>query len=88
MELAYLLKQIRTSIGMTQVQIAKELNLSFSTINRWENGKAKPNRLASVTVLALAKEKGAPPQMVKELENVLFSQNMRFEERYFYDQQD
>ncbi|MEG1584627.1 MAG: helix-turn-helix transcriptional regulator [Anaerovorax sp.] len=72
MELSDILKQMRIEIGMTQVEIAQAIHLSFSTINRWENGRARPNPLASVTVLALAKEKGASKELLDELEFALF----------------
>ncbi|MEG1684083.1 MAG: PAS domain-containing protein, partial [Oscillospiraceae bacterium] len=75
MELAALLKQTRHAIGMTQVQIAQALHLSFSTINRWENGRARPNPLAAVTVLALAREKNAPPELLERLEAALWGKN-------------
>ena len=41
-----LLKEIRESVNLSQVEIADELGVSFATINRWENGHAVPNRLA------------------------------------------
>ncbi|KXB64594.1 hypothetical protein HMPREF3181_01450 [Parvimonas sp. KA00067] len=28
---------------MTQQDFAKEIKVAFSTVNRWEGGKAKPN---------------------------------------------
>ncbi|MEG1525646.1 MAG: helix-turn-helix transcriptional regulator [Clostridia bacterium] len=72
MELSFLLKEVRTEIGLTQAETAQALHLSFSTINRWENGRARPSRLASVTVLAFAKEKGASQKRLNELEDALF----------------
>ncbi|MEG2008651.1 MAG: helix-turn-helix transcriptional regulator [Oscillospiraceae bacterium] len=71
MELQDILKQVRTEIGMTQVEIAEALHLSFSTVNRWENGRARPNHLASVTILALAKKKGASQKTLAELKAAL-----------------
>ncbi len=32
--------------GYSQEQLARELDVSFATINRWENGKTEPSRLA------------------------------------------
>ncbi|MEG0998700.1 MAG: helix-turn-helix transcriptional regulator [Clostridiales bacterium] len=72
MELYEILKKVREEIGMTQMEIATALHLSFSTINRWENQRAKPNPLASVTVFALAKEKGASEELLQDLEAALF----------------
>lgn len=33
----------RQKAFLTQEEFAKELNVSVSTINRWEKGKVKPN---------------------------------------------
>ncbi|MBF0110999.1 MAG: helix-turn-helix transcriptional regulator [Magnetococcales bacterium] len=55
-DLALRIKRLRTRMGMTQVALAKELGVSFPTINRWENGKAKPSRLAWERLLELAGE--------------------------------
>lgn len=36
------IKKLRLSAIMTQEDFAKELGVSFATVNRWETGKAKP----------------------------------------------
>lgn len=33
--------QARAILNLTQSELAKELNVSFQTINRWESGKSK-----------------------------------------------
>lgn len=43
------LKALRRQHGWSQEDLARELGVSFSTVNRWENGKAKPSRLAKKT---------------------------------------
>lgn len=40
------LKSIRKELNISQETLARELNVSFATLNRWENKKAKPSRLA------------------------------------------
>ena len=37
-----LLKKLRKRLELSQVALAKELHVSFPTINRWENGKTAP----------------------------------------------
>ena len=37
-----LVKTLRTRLGMTQEQFAKEVGVTFSTINQWENGRRQP----------------------------------------------
>src|SRR5208283_5720225 len=38
------IKTIRNQLGMSQQAFATALGVSFATVNRWENGKAKPQR--------------------------------------------
>ena len=40
------IKRIRQRCFLTQGDFAKELQVAFSTVNRWEGGKAKPNLVA------------------------------------------
>jgi putative transcriptional regulator len=37
------IKRARQRCFLTQGDFAKEINVAFSTVNRWEGGKAKPN---------------------------------------------
>jgi len=41
-----LVKKIRRQLALSQEDLARELGVSFATINRWENDKAKPSKLA------------------------------------------
>ena len=43
MNLSDEIKYVRQKAFLTQAEFAKELHVSFSTVNRWENGKGKPN---------------------------------------------
>ena len=38
-----LIKKIRFYLNMSQTEFAEHMNVSFATVNRWENGKARPN---------------------------------------------
>src|SRR5687768_12551118 len=38
------IKMIRLELGMSQQAFAAALGVSFGTVNRWENGKARPQR--------------------------------------------
>lgn len=44
--LASRIREIRLQMGLTQEQFASKLGVSFPTVNRWENQKAKPSPLA------------------------------------------
>ena len=39
------IKEIRTSLGISQEKFASLLGSTVTTINRWENGKTVPSRL-------------------------------------------
>ena len=41
-----LVKEVRRQLGISQEELAHELGVSFATINRWENGKTTPFKLA------------------------------------------
>lgn len=40
------IKKIREKCFLTQELFGRELGVSFSTVNRWENEKSKPNMSA------------------------------------------
>lgn len=48
MELPEEIKRIRQRSLLTQIDFAKEVKVAFSTVNRWECGKAKPNIIAAI----------------------------------------
>lgn len=52
-----LIKQIRTYLNMSQTEFAEQLNVTFQTVNRWENGRALPNKLAQSKMFDLCKER-------------------------------
>lgn len=50
------LKTLRQQRGWSQEDLACELGVCFSTVNRWENGKAKPSKLAQKSIQVLTKK--------------------------------
>lgn len=55
-----LVKKIRTNLNMNQTEFAEVLNVTFATVNRWENGRAVPNKLAQAKIYELCKEYHVP----------------------------
>lgn len=51
MSFGMLIKYVRKELGLSQEQLARELNISFSTVNRWENGKTNPSQMAKELLL-------------------------------------
>ena len=50
-----LLRQIRENLNMNQTEFAELLNVTFATVNRWENGRTIPNKLAQSTLYEICK---------------------------------
>lgn len=46
MNFAEKVKLVRNELKLSQEDLARELGVSFATINRWENGNYNPSRLA------------------------------------------
>ena len=46
MEFSEKISYVREKLSMSQEDLARALNMSFATINRWENAKTKPIKLA------------------------------------------
>lgn len=56
MEFQEIVKYARAKTGYSQEQLARTLNVSFATINRWENGKSMPRPLAKDTFYQFCKK--------------------------------
>lgn len=52
-----IVKSVRSELSLSQEQLARQLNVSFSTINRWENGKSKPSQMANEIFFTFCKNK-------------------------------
>ena len=46
MELPEKVRYVRGIMKISQEDLARALNVSYATINRWENSKTKPTRMA------------------------------------------
>lgn len=55
------IKDVRSQMGLTQQAFAELLGVTFATINRWENGKAKPQRDRIERIRALSRVHSSPP---------------------------
>lgn len=52
-EVAKTIRELRAKLGLTQEQFAQKVGVTWSTVNRWENGRGKPSPLAMRQVKAL-----------------------------------
>ncbi|MFC5530468.1 helix-turn-helix transcriptional regulator [Cohnella yongneupensis] len=71
MSLSNIIKKIREELEISQEQLARELNISFSTINRWENNKSNPSRLAKDRLWAFCENKSISSGVITELKKQL-----------------
>ena len=51
-----LIKNIRNSVNMNQEQFAESLGTTVLSINRWENGKTEPNKMAQKQLYQFCKD--------------------------------
>ena len=52
------LRTVRSTLDLTQEQLAERLGVSFATVNRWEGGAVRPQKAAQSAIAALAEEAG------------------------------
>ncbi|HEY3295965.1 MAG TPA: helix-turn-helix transcriptional regulator [bacterium] len=50
------IRRLRQELNMTQESFAHEIGVTFATVNRWENGRTTPNKVAQ-KVLGLLEKK-------------------------------
>ncbi len=55
-----LIKQIRQFAGLSQNELANKIGVRFATINRWENGRFFPTRLAQEKLYQLCENLNVP----------------------------
>jgi len=56
--IAPLVRELRRRLSLTQEKFAAKLGVAFPTINRWENGRARPSPLALQQIKGLLRETG------------------------------
>lgn len=64
MEISEILKSIRTELNMTQTDFAEAVHVSFSTVNRWENNKVIPNRMARALILDFCEKRNISQELI------------------------
>ncbi|WP_146439935.1 helix-turn-helix domain-containing protein [Crateriforma conspicua] len=69
-DLGRLVKSLRELLGLSQEKLAAKLGVTFSSVNRWENGHTKPSPLAMKQIEAIVLELGAKG---KELHDEYFA---------------
>lgn len=49
---------LRSELRISQRKLAKDLNVSFVTVNRWENERTKPTKMTICVIRRYCKEHG------------------------------
>lgn len=70
MELSEIIKTIRSELNLSQEGLARELHVGFSSVNRWENNKSKPNQIARYALVELCKKKNLDQDSISLLEDM------------------
>ena len=47
---------------MSQTELAEMLGVSFTSVNRWENGKYQPTKVAKEKIRLICEEKNIKPK--------------------------
>ncbi|MHC5770768.1 MAG: helix-turn-helix domain-containing protein [Nostoc sp.] len=70
-EVGQIIRDLRLLAGLTQEQFAATLGVTYTTINRWENGRSKPSSLAMEKIEQKLDEMGTQGQdlLAKYLRN-------------------
>lgn len=58
LETTELVARIRTTAGLTQEQLARQLGVSFPTVNAWERGRSEPRPYHRASLDSMAKSLG------------------------------
>ena len=55
-QMSEFVRAIRRELKMTQEELAHQLGITVGTVNRWENGRFRPSKLARAMILDFAKK--------------------------------
>ncbi len=50
------IRELRLNLNMTQENFAHEIGVTFATVNRWENGRTQPNKVAQKVLKQLERK--------------------------------
>ena len=57
-QIGKLIRELRLENGLTQEQFAAALGVTYSSMNRWENGHTKPSPLAIQKIEGMLRQMG------------------------------
>lgn len=57
--------KVRAKLNLSQTELAAMLDVSFASVNRWENGKYQPTRLVKEKIRLICEENNVQMEVVK-----------------------
>ena len=70
MHFSEIIKHIRQELRITQEELAHELNVSFSTVNRWENGHRNHAKLTIRSIIDFCRNNSVDKDVISALEKL------------------
>ena len=70
MDVARIIKVIRISLDLSQEEFARQLGVAFTTVNRWENRKVIPNKMARTLLKSYCIEHNVDSKLVDALDGI------------------
>jgi len=67
-DFATAIRNLRSKLKYSQEELANRLEVSFATVNRWENGKAEPQGTARAAIGALMEEVGGGQLVLRAID--------------------
>lgn len=58
--------KVRATLNLSQVELAEMLDVSFASVNRWENGKYEPTRLVKEKIRLICEQNSIQMEGVKQ----------------------
>jgi putative transcriptional regulator len=76
-DICKVVKELRNQLNLSQEALAAILEVSFTTVNRWENDKITPRGKAREAILALIEKSGLDLDSLKNAGDVIGAFNKR-----------
>lgn len=57
--------KLRAILNLSQAALAELLGVSFTSVNRWENGKYEPTRLVKEKIILICEQNNIQMKVVK-----------------------
>ena len=69
MNFAESILNLRTALRISQQQLAADLDVSYATVNRWENGRTIPNKMTRNVIKHFCHDKNIEFEYEPEKDN-------------------